>query len=94
VQVDAERQKRVATARVNEVLRELVGRRQAPEAAGREIKVLYATQVEVAPPAFTVFCSELDLVQEHYVRYLHNGFRDAWSFLGNPLRINLKGRSP
>jgi GTP-binding protein len=50
--------------------------------------------VEVAPPAFTVFCSEPDLVQEHYVRYLHNGFRDAWSFLGNPLRINLKGRSP
>jgi GTP-binding protein len=93
MQVDSERAKRVPTARVNEVLRELVGRRQPPQAAGREIKMLYATQAESSPPAITVFCSEPDLVQEHYVRYLHNGFREAWSFLGNPLRIKLRGRS-
>ncbi len=92
-QVDAERGKRVPTARVNEVLQDLVGRRQPPQAAGREIKMLYATQADSSPPQFTVFCSAPDLVQEHYVRYLHNGFRAAWSFLGNPLRINLRGRS-
>ena len=28
------------------------------------------------------------------VRYLHNGFRDKWGFIGNPLKILLrkKGR--
>ena len=26
-----------------------------------------------------------DLVQEHYIRYLHNGFREKWGFIGNPL---------
>jgi GTP-binding protein len=93
LQVESERKKRVSTARVNEVLRDLVGRRQPPQAAGREIRLLYATQADSAPPSFTVFCSEPHLVQEHYVRYLHNGFRSAWSFLGNPLRINLRGRS-
>jgi GTP-binding protein len=93
LQVETERRKRIPTARVNEVLGELVGRRQPPQAAGREVKLLYATQTESAPPSFTVFCSAPDLVQEHYVRYLHNGFRNAWSFRGNPLRINLRGRA-
>ena len=93
LQVAAEREKRVPTARVNEVLQDLVGRRQPPQAAGREIKMLYATQADSSPPVITVFCSAPDLVQEHYVRYLHNGFRAAWSFLGNPLKINLRGRT-
>jgi GTP-binding protein len=93
LRVDAERDKRVATARVNEVLRDLVGRRQPPQAAGREIRMLYAAQVESSPPEFAIFCSEPSLVQEHYVRYLHNGFRSEWNFLGNPLRIHLRGRS-
>jgi GTPase len=31
-----------------------------------------------------------ELVQEHYVRYLHNGFRAAYGFTGNPLRILMK----
>jgi len=32
-------------------------------------------------------------VQEHYVRYLHNGFREAWGFRGNPLRIIMRRKS-
>ena len=46
--------------------------------------------VETAPPTFAVFGNEPSLLQEHYVRFLHNGFRDAWGFIGNPLRIVLR----
>jgi GTP-binding protein len=91
--VDAERQKRISTARVNETLGELVQRRQPPQAAGREIRLLYATQVEVAPPTFAVFSNYPDLLEEHYIRYLHNGFRAAWQFTGNPVRILLRRRA-
>jgi GTPase len=91
--VQQEREKRISTSQVNARLEELVARRQPPQAAGREVKLLYATQVETAPPTIAVFGNHPDLLQEHYVRYLHNGFRESWGFVGNPLRILLRRRA-
>ena len=93
VQVDAERQKRITTSQVNTTLGELVARRQPPQAAGHEVKLNYATQVETAPPMIAVFGNNPDKVQEHYIRYLHNGFREAWGFTGNPLKVVMRRKS-
>jgi len=93
LEVEAERAKRVDTSDVNEALHELLARRQPPQAAGHEIKINYATQVEINPPTIVVFCSKPALLQEHYIRYLHNGFRDKWGFHGSPLVIKLKSKS-
>lgn len=93
LQVDAERQKRITTSQVNNTLGELVARRQPPQAAGHEVKLNYATQVEVAPPMIAVFGNNPDKVQEHYIRYLHNGFREAWGFTGNPLKVVMRRKS-
>lgn len=91
--VDIERHKRIPTAQVNETLAALVGRLQPPQAHGHEVRLKYATQVEVAPPGFAIFGNHPELVPEHYVRYLHNGFRAAWGFSGNPLRIYLRRKA-
>jgi GTP-binding protein len=93
VEVDAERKKRISTSQVNTRLEELVARRQPPQAAGREVKLNYATQVETTPPTIAVFGNNPDLVQEHYIRYLHNGFREAWGFKGSPLRVVMRRKS-
>ena len=93
LEVERERHKRVPTAEVNQRLHELVARRQPPQAQGLEVKLNYATQVETAPPTIVVFGNHPDLVQEHYVRFLHNGFRESWGFVGNPLRIVLKRKN-
>ena len=93
LQVDAERGKRITTSQVNTTLEALVARRQPPQAAGREVKLLYATQVETSPPTIAVFGNHPELLAEHYVRYLHNGFREAWGFTGNPLRIVLRRKA-
>lgn len=93
LEVEQERGKRIATAEVNAKLHELLARRQPPQAAGREIKLNYATQVETQPPTIVVFGNAPDLVEEHYVRYLHNGFRSYWGFTGNPLRIVLRRKA-
>jgi GTP-binding protein len=93
LRVAEERGKRVQTHEVNERLGELVARRQPPQAAGHEVKLNYATQVETAPPTIAVFGNHPELVQEHYVRYLHNGFRESWGFTGNPLRIVLRRKA-
>jgi GTP-binding protein len=93
LQVEQERLKRISTSDVNERLQELLARRQPPQASGREVKLNYATQVETAPPTIAVFGNAPDLVAEHYVRYLHNGFRESWQFTGNPLRILLRRKA-
>ena len=92
-EVDDERRKRVTTSQVNDALQELLARRQPPQAAGHEIKLNYATQVETNPPVIAVFGNNPELLQEHYVRYLHNGFREFWGFRGNPLKILLRRKS-
>ncbi len=91
--VERERSKRISTSQVNSKLEELLARRQPPQAAGREVKLNYATQVETTPPMIAVFGNNPDLVQEHYIRYLHNGFREAWGFTGSPLRVVMRRKS-
>ena len=92
VEVDAERRKRVSTSQVNDALQQLLARRQPPQAAGHEVKLNYASQVETNPPAIAVFGNNPDMLQEHYVRYLHNGFREFWGFKGSPLRILMRSK--
>jgi GTP-binding protein len=91
--VEAERNKRISTSQINDTLQELLARRQPPQAAGREVKLNYATQVETSPPAIAVFGNAPELVVEHYIRYLHNGFREAYGFMGSPLQILLRRKS-
>jgi GTPase len=93
LEVEGERAKRIQTSEVNEKLQELLARRQPPQAAGRDVRLNFATQVETAPPTIAVFGNAPDLVEEHYVRYLHNGFRSFWGFTGNPLRILLRRKA-
>lgn len=93
LQVQEERAKRITTSEVNEKLGELLARLQPPQAAGREVKLNYATQVETNPPTIAVFGNAPDAVEEHYIRYLHNGFRSFWGFTGSPLRIVMRRKS-
>lgn len=92
LEVAAERERRVSTREVNEVLRKLVERKMPPHFRGMPVKLLYATQVAVRPPTFVIFSNQPKGVPEHYVRYLQNGFRAAWRFTGTPLRLRLRAR--
>lgn len=92
LQVAEEREKRVPTAEVNRVLEELIDRNAPPQATGHEVKLLYASQIGTAPPAFAIVSNRPDDVAESYVRYLLNGFRAAWSFLGSPVRLKFTSR--
>jgi GTPase len=93
VEVQEQRMRRVATHEVNEVMRALVTRAKPPAYMNHPVKLLYATQVAVAPPTFVIFSNHPDGIPDSYVRYLQNGFREAWGFEGVPLRINLRQRS-
>ena len=88
--VSEERSRRIETHEVNDVLRELVGRQPPPHHRGRPVKIKYGTQVSVRPPTFTLFANFPKAVPAHYIRYLHNGFRDAWTFMGTPIRLRIR----
>ena len=92
LEVAEERQRRVPTHEVNEVMRALATKARPPHYAGHPVKFLYGTQVAVAPPTFHLWVNFPEGVAESYQRYLHNGFREAWGFSGVPMRIHLRHR--
>ena len=87
------RERRVATAEVNQVLGDLIQRNAPPQKPGEEVKLLYASQVGTRPPAFAIVCNRPADVPEAYQRYLLNGFRAAWGFDGAPVRLKFKRRT-
>ena len=91
--VQENRRTRIPTAEVNRVLEELVARQQPPQGARGDVRLLYGSQVAVAPPLFSLWSNRPQDVKENYVRYLTAGFRAAWGFEGSPIRIKLKKRS-
>lgn len=92
VEAAAQREVRVPTAAVNQVLQELLERAAPPQKMGEEVKLLFASQIESAPPTFAIVCNRPDDIPESYQRYLIRGFRKAWGFLGSPLRLKLNRR--
>jgi GTP-binding protein len=91
--VQEQRQRRISTSQVNDALQDLVARLQPPQAAGRDVKLNYATQVEVEPPTFAFFGNHPELIPEHYQRYVHNQLRERWGFTGSPVRIVMRRKS-
>jgi GTP-binding protein len=90
LEVHAERAQRIDTHEVNEALEALTRRQPPPHHRGRPVKIKYATQVTSAPPAFALFCNYPKEVPAHYIRYLHNGFRERWPFMGSPIRLRMR----
>lgn len=83
---------RVATARLNDWLNEMVARHPPPAPGGRRIKLRYMTQAKTRPPTFVAFCSRPDEVPAAYRRYLVNGLRESFGLEGTPLRLFLRKR--
>jgi GTP-binding protein len=92
--VAEERYRRVPTAEVNRVIGEAAMAHPPPTARGKRARILYATQVAVAPPTFVVFVNDPELFHFSYRRYLENRLRDAFGFAGTPIRILLRARQP
>ena len=90
LQVYDEREKRVPTARLNEVVEKAVERQHPPSFRGAFINIKYASQVREAPPVFAFFCNHPEGVKESYRRYLENKIREAFGFEGVPLTLSFK----
>jgi GTP-binding protein len=87
--------RRVATARLNKWLGEMVERHPPPAVSGRRLKLRYLTQTKARPPTFVVFCSRPEALPTAYTRYLINALRHDFDLGGTPIRLLLrKGDNP
>jgi GTP-binding protein len=93
VDVWGERRKRVPTAELNRVVRAAQLRQPPPAGKLGPPKILYATQVGVAPPTFVFFARHADQVHFSYVRFLENQLRAEFGFLGTPIRLLFRERA-
>jgi GTP-binding protein len=91
LRVQEERMARISTAMLNRVLRDAQDAHPAPSHAGRQLKIYYGSQVRVDPPTFVLHVNDTKLFHFSYRRYLENKFREAYGFIGTPIKIVSKG---
>lgn len=83
---------RVATATLNNLVREWVHLNPPPTDKGRRLKILYATQAGVKPPTFILFVNDPELMHFSYKRHLENQLRRHFGFEGSPIRMVIRQR--
>jgi GTPase len=88
-----ERYRRVPTADLSRIVMDAVRAHPPSHVRNRLGKILYATQVAVAPPTFVIFVNDPELIHFSYRRYLENRIRDEYGFLGTPIRLIFRERA-
>ncbi|MDM5154127.1 ribosome-associated GTPase EngA [Bacillus sp. DX1.1] len=83
---------RVQTNVLNDVIMDAVAMNPTPTHNGSRLKIFYATQVAVKPPTFVVFVNDPELMHFSYERFLKNRLREAFGFVGTPIRIISRAR--
>jgi GTP-binding protein len=83
---------RISTSTVNTLIQDAVAMTPPPTDKGIRLKILYATQVSVKPPTFAVFVNHAEMMHFSYERYLENRLREAFGFVGTPIRLVIRQR--
>ena len=87
---------KLSTPKLTRALMEAVEHQQPPRRRGStRPKMRYAHQGGQNPPIIVIHGNALDAVSGDYKRYLEKHFRDTFSLVGTPLRIELRtGKNP
>ncbi|MBD0284015.1 MAG: ribosome biogenesis GTPase Der [Flavisolibacter sp.] len=87
LQVYENRQHKVPTAQLNEVMLKAIEAHHPPVVRGHPLRIKYITQLPTAVPSFAFFCNYPDDVKQPYKNYLENQLRQHFNFRGVPVRL-------
>ena len=87
LEVYENRQRKVPTSQLNEVMLKAVESYHAPVVRGNSVKIKYVTQLPTVVPSFAFFCNFPDDVKQPYKNYLENQLRANFKFTGVPVRL-------
>lgn len=89
--VSERRNKRIPTAKLNEVLLPIIENYPPPAWKGKYIKIKYITQLPAGRvPSFVFFCNLPQWIKDPYKRFLENKIREHWDFSGTPINIYIR----
>jgi GTP-binding protein len=84
------RKRKIPTAKLNEIMQEVVSAYPPPSIKGKFVKIKYITQLATYYPSFAFFCNLPQYVKEPYKRYLENKLREHFDFTGTPIQIYMR----
>lgn len=87
IEVYENRQQKLKTSKLNEVLLEAIEKYPPPSVKGKYIKIKYVTQLPSPTPSFALFANLPQYIKDPYRRYIENQLRDNFKFSGVPLQI-------
>jgi GTP-binding protein len=80
----------ISTSKINALLTELRASGHTISKGGKQLRLQYATQTGTKPPTFTFFANHPRMVDANYERYLENRLREAFDFVGTPIRLKFR----
>jgi GTP-binding protein len=81
------RQQKISTSKLNEVMLKAVEAYHAPVVRGNAVSIKYVTQLPTVVPSFAFFCNYPDDIKTSYKNYLENKMREKFDLTGVPIRI-------
>ena len=91
--VSEARKKRIPTAELNRFVAAVTAVHPPASPGRREVRVLYAAQIGVAPPTFVFFTNVATEFHFSYERFLVNRLRESFGLIGTPIRIQVRKRT-
>lgn len=91
--VSEARKKRIPTAELNRFVAAVTAVHPPASPGRREVRVLYAAQIGVAPPTFVFFTNVATEFHFSYERFLVNRLRESFGLTGTPIRIQVRKRT-
>lgn len=93
IKVYENRNKRISTSKLNEMMQEVIGAYPPPSVKGKDVKIKYITQLHTATPTFVFFCNLPQYIGEAYKRYMEKQLRKYFDFTGVPIRLFFRKKS-
>lgn len=81
------RQKRIATSKLNDVMLKEINRFPPPMTRGHSVKIKFVQQLPTVVPSFAFYANYPNAIKKPYRNFLENKLRSHFDFSGVPIRI-------
>lgn len=85
--VFANMKRKIPTAKLNEIMLQLIAQYSPPAMDGKLVTIKFVTQLPSKHPAFAFFSNHPKYIRESYRNYLENKLRENFDFKGVPINI-------
>lgn len=90
-QVYLNREARIGTTKLNEVMLPIIEQTPPPSVKGKYIKIKYCSQLpNTQIPSFVFYANLPQYVKENYRRFLENKIRENWQMTGCPINVFIR----